>query len=299
MQNQTLSFTPIDLPPGLPAGAAPRHERPKTSGGCPMHALFGSTSADEAGVKTPLLPRLGAFAFGLVAYAMFFGTILYAIGFVSGLFVPKHIDSNPRYDDPIHLTLLVNTGLLMLFVIQHTVMARPGFKRWWTRIVPAAIERSIFVALASAILMLLFWQWRAMPGVIWDVSQVPALRWGLLGLSMAGWAIVFASSFMVSHFDLFGLRQVWLRLTDRPYRHVNFRLVGFYKLVRHPLMVGFLVAFWSTPKMTSGHMFFAAMTTLYILFGTWIEERDLVAAFGDAYREYQRKVRAFIPLPRE
>ena len=288
MQNQTASISSSTLrPTAIPPVAG-------KSRGCPMHGLF----APGEGVRSSLAGRLGVFAFGLLAYAMFFGTILYAIGFVSGAVVPKHIDSNPRIDQPIYVTLLINTGLLMLFVVQHTIMARPAFKRWWTRIVPPAMERSIFVALASAILMLLFWQWRAMPGVIWDVSHLPALKWTLIGLSLAGWAIVFASSFMVSHFDLFGLRQVWLRLQDRPYQHITFRLVGFYKLVRHPLMVGFLIAFWVTPTMTCGHMFFAAMTTLYILFGTWIEERDLVACFGDTYREYQRKVRAFVPLPR-
>jgi protein-S-isoprenylcysteine O-methyltransferase Ste14 len=258
-----------------------------------MHALFGGSEVQGGGIVS----RIGVFIFGLVAYAMFFATITYAIGFVSGLVVPKTIDSGTA--GSVGISLLINAAMLMLFVVQHTIMARPAFKRWWTRIIPQSVERSIFVALASAILMLTFWQWRPVPYVIWDLSMYPIARYTLLAISLAGWAIVFLSSFMVSHFDLFGLRQVWLKLRGRPYEHVEFRLVGFYKLVRHPLMVGFLIAFWATPTMTIGHLFFATLTTLYIVFGTWIEERDLLASFGDTYRDYQQRVRAFVPIPRE
>ena len=248
--------------------------------------------------SSDMAARLGIFAFGLLAYAMFLAAILYAIGFVSGLLAPKTLDASPATDSTsVIIALLSNTGLLLLFVVQHTIMARPGFKKWWTRIVSPAIERSIFVAIASGILMLLMWQWRPVGGEIWDVREVPILNYGLTGIGLIGWAIVFLSSFMVSHFDLFGLRQVWLRLLNQPNRSIGFRLVGFYRLVRHPLMVGFLIAFWSTPLMTVSHLFFASMTTLYIMFGTWIEERDLVGQFGDTYRNYQARVRGFIPWP--
>lgn len=290
MQTRTIIFTrdlnDLQSTPVKPAG------RPEPAPSkCPMHRLFAP--ADHAG---GMLSRIALFTFGLVAYAMFFGTILYAIGFVSGLFVPKTINSGTV--GAIVASLLINTGLLMLFVVQHTIMARPAFKRIWTKIVPHAIERSIFVAAASACLMLLFWQWRPLPDVVWDVSSVSALKYGLTALGLFGWAIVFISSFMVSHFDLFGLRQVWMKLRGQPYHPIAFRLVGFYKIVRHPLMVGFLTAFWSTPTMTLGHLFFAAMTTAYILFGTWIEERDLMAQFGQTYADYRRRVRGLIPIPR-
>ncbi|QOJ01824.1 MAG: isoprenylcysteine carboxylmethyltransferase family protein [Phycisphaeraceae bacterium] len=235
------------------------------------------------------------FAYGLLAYAAFFGTILYAIGFVGNWFVPKSIDSGAGagYAEAI----LVNGGILVLFVAQHTVMARSWFKAWWTRIIPASIERSTFVFLASAILMALFWQWRPLPGVVWSVEH-PAAVYGLNALSLAGWGVVFASSFMVSHFDLFGLRQSLFGLLGLRYRPVGFRLVGLYKVVRHPLMVGFLIAFWSAPTMTEGRLLFAALTTGYIFFGTWIEERSLIAEHGETYEAYRRRVRGFIPIPR-
>lgn len=292
---------PTEIFQTAPAPTLDYHQpQPARAGGCPLHRLFGtqpSTGQEARPASLSVFARAGIFAVGLVAYAMFFGTILYAIGFVSGLVVPKHIDSGP-IGGSILTTLAVNTALLSLFVVQHTIMARPAFKRWWTRFVPAAIERSLFVAAASACLMLLFWQWRPMPGLIWDLSGNRAVYWSLQAVALAGWAVVFLSSFMVSHWDLFGLRQVWLAACNQRYRPVSFRLVGLYRIVRHPLMVGFLIAFWVTPVMSTGHMFFAAMTTLYILFGTWIEERDLVAQFGDEYRQYQKRVRAFLPIPR-
>lgn len=255
-----------------------------------MRAMF---SGARAGV--PVGRRLTILSTGVVAYLMFFGTILYAIGFVSNLVVPKGIDGGTA--GAVVPSILINAALLSLFVIQHTIMARPVFKRWWTRIIPEPMERSIFVAAASACLMLLFWQWRPLPGVVWHVEH-HALRWLLVGVSMAGWAIVLASSFMINHFDLFGLRQTWFGVTGRPRPEVPFVLTGLYKFVRHPLMVGFLIAFWATPTMTVGHLFFAIMTTGYIFLGTAIEERDLVAHLGDTYRQYQRRVRGFLPIPR-
>lgn len=239
--------------------------------------------------------RLATMAYGLLAYSMFFGTILYAIGWVGNWFVPKSIDSGAA--GPLAQALIINSLLLGLFVVQHTIMARPAFKAWWMRIIPRAIERSTFVIAASLCLILTFWLWRPMPAVVWSISN-PVAWWALTALSVFGWGLVFASSFMVSHWDLFGLRQAWFRFRGQRYRPVGFRLVGLYRLVRHPLMVGFLVAFWSTPQMTVGHLFFAIMTTGYIFFGTWVEERDLIAEHGEDYLAYRRKVRGFIPLPK-
>lgn len=246
--------------------------------------------------KGNLPARMGVFAFGVIAYLMFFVTFLYAMGFTTRLLVPKDINTGAAGD--VVMSMIIDGAMLMLFVLQHTIMARPGFKRAWTTIVPTSMERSIFVVLASACLALTFWQWKPMPQVIWDLRAVPAFNIGLTCVALLGYGVVLLSSFMVSHFDLFGLRQVWLKLQDREYQPVAFRLVGLYKLVRHPLMVGFLIAFWSTPFMTLGHLFFAIMTTVYIFFGTWIEERDLIAHFGDSYLKYRQSVRGFIPIPR-
>jgi protein-S-isoprenylcysteine O-methyltransferase Ste14 len=239
--------------------------------------------------------RIGIFAFGVLAYGSFLVAFCYAIGFVGNWVVPKSIDSGTA--GALVPSLLVNGALLVAFVVQHTIMARPGFKRWWTGIVPPAMERSIFVLLASTILLVLFWQWRPLPGVVWQANH-PIAVWGLSGVSLLGWGLVLYSSFLINHFDLFGLRQVWLALRAVAYRPVGFRLIGIYKLVRHPLMLGFLIAFWATPVMTVGHLFFAVMTTGYILFGTHMEERDLVAEHGEKYLEYRRGVRGLVPLPR-
>lgn len=241
------------------------------------------------------LARSAVLAYGVLAYSAFLGTILYAIGFVGNFVVGKSIDSGEA--GSLATSLLVNTALLSLFVLQHTVMARPAFKRWWTGVVPAAIERSTFVLVTCAILALLFTHWRPLPEVVWSVTH-PIASAALTALSFVGWGIVLASSFMVSHFDLFGLRQTWFRFTDRAYVPVGFRLVGLYRVVRHPLMLGFLIAFWSTPTMTVGHLFFAGMVTVYICFGTWMEERDLVAEHGERYLAYKRAVSYVLPLPR-
>lgn len=233
--------------------------------------------------------------YGLVSYLAFLAAFLYAIGFVGNWAVPKSIDTGGTPGDVIP-SLLIDAGLLILFVVQHTIMARPAFKRWWTRIVPKPIERSTFVLLASACLGLIFWQWRPLPQIVWQVGGVAGSA--LAVLSLFGYAVVLVASFAISHIDLFGVRQTWLAFKERTYTPVGFRLVGLYKLVRHPLMVGFVIAFWATPTMTLGHLWFAALTTGYILFGTYMEERDLIAEHRESYLEYRRKVRGFIPLPK-
>lgn len=259
-------------------------------GGCPLHAFL---RPDTAAMSLPA--RVGIFCFGLLAYGAFFGTITYAIGFVGNWFVPKSIDSGAPA--PLVSALLINSGLLMIIVVQHTIMARPWFKRAWTRIVPEAMERSTFVLAASVCLALVLWQWRPVPTIVWSTEN-PALRVLLSGLSLLGWGVVFASSFMVSHWDLFGLRQVWANLLGRRPAPIAFRLVGLYKLVRHPLMLGFIIAVWATPTMTIGHLFFAGMITAYIFVGTAFEEHDLLAQFGDRYEQYRRAVPGIIPFTR-
>ena len=233
--------------------------------------------------------------YGVLCYALFALTLLYAIGFVGNLVVPKSIDSGEA--SPIWLALLVNGGILGLFAIQHTIMARPGFKKWWTKFVPRPIERSTFVLFTCVILLLLFWQWRAVPTTVWEVSN-PALAGVLWGIQFAGWGLVLISSLLINHFELFGLRQVWVHWRGEEVPGPTFRLPFLYRIVRHPLMVGFLLAFWATPHMTVGHLMFAGITTGYIFFGTWIEERDLIAEFGESYLEYRRRVRGLLPLPK-
>lgn len=276
--------TPLPPPPAAPCEPAPERS-------CPLHALQNLT----AGAQPITLRGVATLVYGLIAYASFLAAILYAIGFLSNTLVPKSIDSGVA--GPVFPALLINSALLLVFVVQHTVMARHAFKRVWTRIIPAAIERSTFVIAASASFGLVFWQWKPLPDVLWSVSN-PIAAGTITAVSLLGWAIVFASSFMVSHFDLFGLRQTWIRFREREYHPVGFRLIGLYKIVRHPLMLGFLIAFWAAPTMTIGRLFFAVMVTGYILFGTWMEERDLVAEHGESYRQYRRNVRGLIPLPR-
>lgn len=265
-----------------PVGSAPSHVA-AARGGCPITGAL-----DRAG-------GIGAFSYGLLCYAAFLVTFMYAIGFVGNWFVPKSIDSGVA--GALLPSLAVNGALLSIFVVQHTVMARPWFKRRWTKIVPQSIERSTYVLFASVSLMLVFLLWKPLPQTVWQVDQLVA-RIALITLSLAGWFFVPASSFAIDHFDLFGLRQTWLRLRRREGAPVGFRLVGPYKLVRHPLMLGFLVAFWATPHMSVGHLFFSIMTTAYILFGIWIEERGLVADHGEAYLAYRRRVRGLVPWPK-
>ncbi|MBO0766846.1 MAG: isoprenylcysteine carboxylmethyltransferase family protein [Hyphomicrobiaceae bacterium] len=239
--------------------------------------------------------RILALAYGLAAYVVFFGTILYAIGFVTGLYVPKTIDTGP--EGPILESLVINVLLMSLFAVQHSVMARQGFKRWWTRFVPAAVERSTFVLVSSLALILLFWQWRPIGATIWEVSE-PRLAMALLGLSLFGWGIVFLATFLINHFELFGLSQVVLNLIDRKPAEPRFRTPLLYRFVRHPLYLGFIIAFWATPVMSVGHLLFAAVTTAYIFVGIALEERDLIALYGNEYRRYRQRVAMLFPLPR-
>ena len=239
--------------------------------------------------------RAGILAYGVVAYALFFATFLYAIGFVGNWFVPKGIDDGTS--GALFPSLAINAVLLSLFAVQHTVMARPWFKRWITRFIPKAIERSTFVVATVCCFAALFAFWQPLTQTVWD-AQTPALRVGLTALSLAGYAVVLFSSFLISHFDLFGLRQTYLAWRSRTPGPLAFRVIGPYRLIRHPLMTGFLIAFWATPTMTLGHLFFAIMVTAYILVGIRFEERDLERSHGETYRQYRRSVRALVPLPR-
>ena len=236
--------------------------------------------------------KLLALIFGVVSYAIFFGSFLYWIGFVSNMIVPKGIDSG--VETATATALIINLALLALFGVQHTVMARPGFKEGWTRVVPKSIERSTYVLLSSAILILLYWQWRPMTGVIWEVEAAWAqsLLWAVL---FGGILIVLLSTFIIDHFDLFGLRQVWLNLREKAYSHPGFKVTFFYKFVRHPLYVGWIMSMWGTPRMTVGHLLFAAGLTTYIFIAIYYEEKDLVKFVGDDYIQYKEKVPMIIP----
>jgi protein-S-isoprenylcysteine O-methyltransferase Ste14 len=231
-------------------------------------------------------------AYGLSSYAAFFASFLYAIGFVGDLLVPRSIDAGPT--SPIAAAVLVDALLLLGFAIPHSVMARPAFKQWWTRYVPPPIERSTYVLISSLLLGLLFWQWRPIPAVAWQIGH-PAGRRLLHGLFWLGWATVLASTFLIDHVDLFGLRQAYLFAVGRPYQPPDFKAIGLYRFIRHPLMTGFLLAFWAAPTMTAGHLLFASATTAYILIALQLEERDLERFYGDRYRAYRRRAGLLLP----
>ncbi len=239
--------------------------------------------------------RIIGFLFGLVAYLVFFATILYAIGFVTGIGVPKTIDTGPVV--PVTEAFIIDVLLMSLFAVQHSVMARKPFKRWLTQFVPAAIERSTYVLLASLALLLLYWQWRPIPTVVWEVTNAQ-IATAMTALSLAGWLLVFASTFLINHFELFGLHQVAANLAGRTMPQPRFKTPVLYKVVRHPIYLGFIIAFWATPVMTTGHLLFAAVTTAYIFVGIFLEEHDLVALFGEEYKRYRMQVGMLVPFRR-
>lgn len=242
-----------------------------------------------------MVARLAILLYAIVSYGIFTASFLYALGFVGNYVVPKSIDTpidvgaaaNPGE------AIVVNLLLMSLFAIQHSVMARASFKRWLTQFLPLACERSTYVLLSSLILLLLFWQWRPVPAPVWQVHGIAA--WLLIGVHWLGWLIAFASTHMIDHFDLFGLRQAFDALRGTATPGQSFKTPLLYKIVRHPLMLGFLLAFWATPEMTAGHLLFAIANTAYILVALQFEERDLVAAFGATYLEYRRRVPMLVP----
>ncbi len=237
-----------------------------------------------------------ALLYGIVAYVIFFATFLYMVGFVGNLIVPKSIDIGGITGAPLAEALLINVALLAVFAVQHSVMARSAFKRWWTRFVPKAVERSTYVLLASVALILLLAHWRpiATP-VVWHVQGAAAIA--LTATHWAGWAVLLVSTFLLDQFELFGLMQVFMRRVGREAPAPVFRTPLFYRRVRHPIYLGFLLAFWAAPTMTAGHLLFAVGMSLYILIGIWFEERDLIALFGDKYRAYRGQVGMLLPLP--
>ncbi len=240
--------------------------------------------------------RVAAFIYGIVCYLVFFATFLYAIGFVGNIFVPISVDAgNPPPSTG--AALLINLILLSIFALQHSIMARPAFKRWWTRIIPKSIERSTYVLLSSLALILIFSLWRPMPAVIWNVDGAAGqyVLWALFAL---GWLTVMVGTSLISHFDLFGLSQVYTNLRGDEYKAPKFRTPFLYNLVRHPIMLGFIIAFWATPRMTAGHLLFAAVTTAYILVAIRFEEHDLSQAHPEAYAEYRKRVSMILPIPK-
>lgn len=260
------------------------------------------SDTDGASTETPNDPasvgrlrRIGVLAYGVAAYVAFLLVTLYAVGFLGDFAVPKTINSGP--DAPLATALAVNLALLGAFALQHSGMARAGFKRWWTSVVPESVERSTYVLLSSLALALLFWGWRPLSDVVWRAEE-PLLRAGLLGLYALGWIVVVASTFMISHADLFGLRQAYAAFRGREPTSPEFQTRWLYRYVRHPIMLGFVVVFWATPDLTVGRLLFAAAATGYALVGIWLEERDLLDAFGGTYADYRREVPMLFPFGR-
>ena len=252
-------------------------------------------NATDFRTKESGMPRWSVLVYGAVSYLIFLASFVYAVGFVGNVVVPKGIDDGAI--GSVSVAIAVNLVLLSLFAIQHSVMARPAFKRWWTQIVPPPAERSTYVLASSLVLILLFWQWRPLPEVVWQVENLlgRGVAWSLF---CAGWCVVLLSTFLINHFDLFGLRQVYLYATGQPYTSLRFRTPSLYRLVRHPIMLGFVIAFWATPSMSQGHLMFAAVTTAYILVAIQLEERDLLAYHGQEYAGYRQQVRMLLPIPK-
>ncbi len=241
------------------------------------------------------MKRILSFIYGLIAYLTFLMTFLYLIGFEENLLVSKSLDSAAT--ENLTIALLINLVLIGLFGLQHSGMARPGFKKWCLNTIPSHLERSTYVLMTCFILIILFWQWRPLGGTIWEVKNI-TLTYLLYSISALGWLIVFLSTLLINHFDLFGLRQVYLYFKSEKYQHLDFKIIGFYNYVRHPLMLGFLIAFWFTPKMTITHLIFALGMTTYIIIAIHLEEKDLIDIYGDLYKEYQQKVSMLIPFPK-
>lgn len=260
-----------------------------TPTGCPVRPRIGAPA--QTGARSP---RIAALLYGALSYLGFLGAFLYLVGFVVDVGVPRSVDH--AIAAPIGQAVVIDLGLLLVFALQHSVMARPAFKRWWTRYIPAPIERSTYVLLSSAALVLLYWQWRSIDVTVWHVDSAPA-RLVIYAIGGLGWLIALASTFMIDHFELFGLRQVLHNLLSKPQEQSAFRVVLLYRLVRHPLMLGFLLAFWAAPTMTAGHLLFAAAITVYILIAVQFEERDLVEALGEQYRRYRVRVPMLLPRP--
>ena len=238
--------------------------------------------------------RAAVLLYGSICYVLFLGTFLYAIGFTTNFLVPKGIDAGEAGE--VMSSVIINVLLLSVLEMPDSVMARPAFKAWFTTIIPAAAERSTFVLLTNFALCLMYWQWRPLTENVWDVSGTPALAYGIWGVCAFGWFVVLYSTFLINHFDLFGLRQVVLFFQGKDYSDAPFVQPWLYGIIRNPLMLGFIIAFWSTPTMSQGHLLFALVTTGYIFFGITVEERDLKDALGDDYINYRARTPMLIPF---